>query len=92
VEALLGDATRAGVVVVALDEPVVREESERLVNEVRRRGVAVTGVVLNRAQGHVAALPATGVPVHFQAPAATPPPIGVEALRHWLTIWTMHDA
>ncbi len=91
--ALLHDATRAGVVIVAVDEPVVRDESERLATEVRARDVAVGGVVLNRASAAPGdGLPVPDAPVHFVAPATQPPPIGGSALREWARTWTLTPA
>lgn len=85
-DALLRDESRAGVVIVTLDEPVVRAETERLGAEARKRGVALSALLLNRAE-RGAALPALQVPVHFQAPAVAPPPMGVPALRSWTATW-----
>jgi arsenite-transporting ATPase len=86
VDALLRDQARAGVVLVTLDEPVVRAETERLAAEVRRRGAAVTGVVVNRTTTR-AALPVPDARVHFEAPVLAPAPIGVAALRRWTGQW-----
>src|SRR5437016_3033633 len=40
-DVLLRDPDRAGLVLVTLDEPVVRAETSRLVSEVRARGVDI---------------------------------------------------
>ena len=85
-DTVLRDAERCGVVLVTLDEPVVRAETERLAHEVRVRGVAISGVVLNRASSG-SALPAVEAPVHFEAPAVIPPPAGPAALRRWTDSW-----
>jgi anion-transporting ArsA/GET3 family ATPase len=90
VDALLRDPKRCGVVLVTLDQPVVRAETERLAEAVRARHVTVAGVILNRATS-TPALPVTDAPVHFQAPAVDPPPVGVDALRRWSESWTMRD-
>jgi arsenite-transporting ATPase len=84
VAALLGDPARAGVLVVALDEPVVRAESARLIEAVRARGVDVIGVLWNR----VAAAPDAGI----AAPDVSGL-VGVDALRIWAARWTFtaHD-
>jgi len=74
-------------VLVTLDEPVVRTETERLAVEVRQREVSISGVVLNRATRR-SALPVADAPLHFEAPAVDPPPVGIEALRHWGRSWT----
>ena len=87
VDGLLRDASRCGVVLVTLDQPVVRAETERLATAVGARGTAIAGVILNRATS-TPALPAADAPVHFQAPIADPPPVGVDALRRWSGSWT----
>ena len=86
IDAQLRDVAVTSVVLVALDEPVVRAETERLDREIRQRGVAVGAVVLNRARAG-AALPVTQAPVHLVAPTAATGPIGVEALRRWGASW-----
>ena len=86
-DALLKDRERCGVVVVALDEPVVLAESRRLAREMTRLGVAVSGFVMNRAAAERRALPDVGAPVQFEAPVADPPPTGVDALRRWRQSW-----
>lgn len=86
IDAQLRDPDRAGVVLVALDEPVVRGETERLAREVAQRGVALGAVVLNRA-GPSAPLPVTDAPVHLVAPTAATGPVGVDALRRWGASW-----
>ena len=75
-----------GVVLVTLDQPVVWTETDRLAEEVRRRNVAIAGVVLNRATG-TSALPVADAPLHFEAPVADPPPTGPDALRRWGQAW-----
>jgi arsenite-transporting ATPase len=87
VDALLRDGTRCALVLVTLNEPVVRAETKRLLSEVRERGVSVSGVILNRASPDGAALPVKDAPVHFEAPTVEPPPIGVVALRRWADSW-----
>jgi arsenite/tail-anchored protein-transporting ATPase len=88
-DALIRDPERCAVVIVSLDEPVVRAETERLATEVRARGAAVTAVVLNRAPtaADVTSLPVPDAPVHFVAPAIAPPPTGTRALLAWSTTW-----
>jgi arsenite-transporting ATPase len=88
VDALVHDPARCGLVLVALDEPVVRAETGRLASEARARGVAITGLVMNRAR-HAAPLPAAGVAVHFEAPPldAAGAPIGIDALARWEESW-----
>ena len=91
VDALLHDEARAAVVLVTLDEPVVVAETVRLAREVRRRRVAIAGLVLNRAAAP-ATLPEMDAPLHLEAPAASPPPAGRAALDAWLSSWTTTTA
>jgi arsenite-transporting ATPase len=90
VDALLRDQARCAIVLVTLDEPVVRAETERLAKEVRSRGVGIAGVVLNRA-GATPALPVADGPVHFEAPAVEPPPVGPRVLREWSQAWRVSE-
>lgn len=90
VDALLRDQARCAIVLVTLDEPVVRAETERLAKEVRNRGVTIAGVVLNRA-GATPALPVADGPMHFEAPAVEPPPVGPRALREWSQAWRVSE-
>jgi arsenite-transporting ATPase len=86
---LLRDPAHAGLVVVALDEPLVRSETARLVAATRAEGVEVRAVVWNRwaAADVPDPLPVTPALAQFVAPATVPPPIGVEALRAWAGQW-----
>jgi len=86
---ILHDRARAGLVVVALDEPLVRAETARLIGAVRHEGVDVRGVLWNRVPSGrpPAPLPVTLPPAQFVAPVATPPPVGAEALRAWCGQW-----
>ena len=81
--AMLADAARAGVLVVTLDEPVVRAESTRLIDALRARRMAVVGVLRNRAAEPGADMSAPAVPGL----------LGADALRAWATRWTIaaHD-
>jgi len=85
-EALLHDRARSGVVLVTLDEPVVRAQTRRLASEVRRRGSDVIALVWNRAT-RVAPLPRTVAARQVCAGEARPSPIGVAALRKWSRSW-----
>lgn len=87
VRELLADPARAGLLVVALDEPLVRGETARLVSRVRTLGVRVSGVLWNRVGAPPRPLEGTGAPPQFAAPALDPPPRGVEALRRWYATW-----
>ena len=85
--ALLTDPTRATVLVVANDEPLVRDESERLVSACRERGIDVGAFVWNRVDDGVAPLSALHAPPQFVAPAVSPGPRGAAALKRWCARW-----
>jgi hypothetical protein len=65
---------------VTLDEPLVRGESERLLSELSTRRIAVTGIVTNRSVSSQPLPTAADVP-QFVAPLTTPSPVGVGAIR-----------
>jgi arsenite-transporting ATPase len=86
--AMLNDSERAGVLVVTMDEPLVRDETARLVESIRSLGVSVEGVLWNRATGsHAAPLPLERPLAHFESPVTVPAPRGVDALRGWSASW-----
>jgi arsenite/tail-anchored protein-transporting ATPase len=87
VAALLHDAERAGLLVVALDEPLVRAETVRLVGAVRERAIDVIGVFWNRAVAEPAPLDVEPPVRQFVAPACVPPPTGIDAIRAWASEW-----
>jgi arsenite/tail-anchored protein-transporting ATPase len=86
---LLRDPTQSALIVVTLDEPLVRGETARLVAATRAEGVDVRGVMWNRwtGRGSPSPLPVTPPVAQFVAPAATPPPVGAAALRAWAGQW-----
>jgi anion-transporting ArsA/GET3 family ATPase len=88
---LMSDPARATVIVVANDEPLVRDESRRLIDACRERGVDVAGCVWNRATQSVAPLTAAATPRQFVAPAVSPAPRGANALRAWCAAWRPLD-
>jgi arsenite-transporting ATPase len=90
---LLRDAARCGLVIVALDQPVVRSESERLVAAASALGVGVLGVIWNRVGSRAPApLPTSVTRRQFCARATSPPPIGGNALREWSHSWRELDS
>jgi arsenite-transporting ATPase len=89
--AMMANPARTAILVVANDEPLVRDESERLVEACRARGVEVGGVVWNRSGGSVSPLSATRAPRQFVAPAVSPSPRGSPALRGWCATWRPLD-
>lgn len=85
---LLHDGERAGVLVVALDEPLVRDETVRLVERIGELGVSVAGVLWNRAgESRIAPLPLARALAQFESPITLPAPRGVNALRVWSASW-----
>jgi arsenite-transporting ATPase len=86
---ILHDPHQTALVVVALDEPLVRGETARLVAAARAEGVAVRAVMWNRWIGAEAPnpLPVNRPVAQFVAPATTPPPVGAEALTAWAGQW-----
>ena len=87
VQALLKDRERAGLFAVALDEPLVRGETSRLVAAVDARGVAVIGLLWNRAMRVPAPLSLPGGAPQFVSGSIVPPPTGPGALRRWRDSW-----
>lgn len=91
VDELLRDPARASLVVVALDEPLVRRETRRLTDAVAALGVSIGGVIWNRcAPG--ASRPELPLPVAATAPQLVafetqPSPRGIAAIRQWADTW-----
>ena len=88
---MMASPERASVLVIANDEPLVRDESVRLIDACRNRGVAVGGLIWNRVVGSVAPLSGAQAPRQFVAPAASPAPRGAPALRRWCATWRPLD-
>lgn len=84
---LLADHERAGLFVVALDEPLVRGETNRLLSAVAARGVGIIGLLWNRAGASPAPLSLPGNGAQFVSAEMVPPPVGVAALRRWRDDW-----
>jgi hypothetical protein len=84
---VLRDPTRAGVMVVALDEPVVRLEAARVITRVRSIGNNVPAMIWNRVREVPAPLPAEPPVRQVVAAAVDPPPVGVERLLAWYDDW-----
>jgi arsenite-transporting ATPase len=85
-EARLVDPERATAIVVALDEPLVREETARLVRELEARNLPLGAIIWNRT-GSPAPLPTSPAIRQLFAPAADPPPVGLDAIRTWASGW-----
>jgi arsenite-transporting ATPase len=86
-EQLLRNPSLAGMVIVSLDEPVVRAETGRLAAAVQARGVDLIALVWNRVSRPPAPLPATVARRQFFAEETSPPPVGASALRSWSAGW-----
>jgi arsenite-transporting ATPase len=86
-DALIHDHAQCGLVIVALDEPVVRTETERLSAAVQSRGVDVIALLWNRTEQTPAPLPASVAARQLFAQETNPPPIGAKVLRQWLRSW-----
>jgi len=86
---MLRDPTRAGVVVVSLDEAIVRRESARVVDRVGALGNNVPAIIWNRADHVPAPLPVSAPVRQFVAPEVAPPPVGPTRLLEWLDGWTV---
>jgi arsenite-transporting ATPase len=87
-DALLHDPERCAAVIVALDEPVVRAETARLVAAIGERSIRVDTVLWNRAKETPAPLPDASAAQQLFAGEVAPPPTGVAALRTWSRSWT----
>ncbi|HTK52162.1 MAG TPA: TRC40/GET3/ArsA family transport-energizing ATPase [Gemmatimonadaceae bacterium] len=94
IESLLHDPARCGLVIVSLDEPIVRGETERLAVAATARGVDVIGLIWNRVSDArvPAPLPRTVARRQFCARDMSPPPIGGTTLREWSNSWRELDS
>lgn len=86
-DALLRDHARSGVVLVAVDEPVVRPQTRRLARAVRQRGSDIIALVWNRTVRAVDPLPPVVAERQLSAGEVRPSPVGVAALRKWSRSW-----
>ena len=95
-DALLHDETRAGVVLVSLDEPVVVAETGRLAQCLASTGVAIVGDIRNRVReapktNDALRAGAAATRPFVLAPELDPPPVGVAAIRDWCERWQQRD-
>jgi arsenite-transporting ATPase len=90
---LLHDETRAGVVLVSLEEPAVIAETRRLGAALQATGVAIVGVVRNRAVNVRAPADWYGTRTWptFVAPVYGRPLVGITAIRDWCEHWQERD-
>ena len=91
VGALLRDPGRASLIAVALDEPLVRNETRRLTDAVSALGVEILGVIWNRSARDASLpelpLPAAVAGAQLVAFEARPSPRGIIAIRRWADSW-----
>lgn len=88
-DALLRDPARAAIVLVTLDEPLVRAESLRLASALQSSGIAISGVVANRVGrdgSGTSALPLDTVP-QLGAPVSRIPLVSAFTIREWMREW-----
>lgn len=86
-EQRLHDPQQATAIVVALDEPLVREETGRLIRELAARGLPVGAIIWNRAGRAAPGLPTDAAIPQLFAPPVDPPPVGIDAIRVWTKRW-----
>lgn len=79
IETLLHDPDQTRFILVTTREPVVLAETLRLHEQLTRRGVAVGGVVVNRAVGELPTF--AGEDQMVAVPPLQPEPVGIDALR-----------
>lgn len=79
----LVDGDRTALVVVTLDEPMAWAETDRLVARLRTLGLPLSGVLVNRTTGPVAARPGGTT---WRAPEVEEPK-GVAALQQFTRVW-----
>ena len=84
---LLHDPARSGVIVVALAEPLVRAETERLIARVRSLRIDVPAVIWNRVTRAPAPLTVRPAVAQFVAIDSNSPPIGAARLAAWRREW-----
>jgi arsenite/tail-anchored protein-transporting ATPase len=85
-QALLGDARRAGVFVVTLAESMVEAETARLLDRLDEAGIAVAGLIENRVTGVTGGREQTHR-TRIRAPLRHPPPVGGPALLDFAGEW-----
>ncbi|HJR63941.1 MAG TPA: ArsA family ATPase, partial [Gemmatimonadaceae bacterium] len=89
---LLHTSARCSVVIVTMDEPLVRAETARLVSEIRARDIGISALVWNRVTHPPRPLPGSPATEQFQAAEVYPPPRGAGPLREWLAGWNLLEA
>jgi arsenite-transporting ATPase len=88
-EQLLQDPSRAGAVLVTLEEPLVRSETVRLASALAATQLTVVGVVHNRvASSRVSGDFPSDLPgSQLFAPTSETPLVGADAIREWSRRW-----
>ena len=90
----LHDGTSTAVIVVTLDEPMVRAETERLVATLGAAHIRVAAVLVNRSAPWVAgseevASGYEGAGAVVRAAALDPSPVGEDGLRRFMNTWNI---
>jgi arsenite-transporting ATPase len=88
----LRDPDATSVVIVTLNEPMVRAETDRLATALNAAGVRIAGVLVNRADGRAperTASRSAGGFADIRAPVMDPAPVGVDALRGFVDTWNI---
>lgn len=88
---ILHDAASSAVIIVMLEEPLVRAETGRLAEALTATGIRIAGIVVNRStmDGSPAPLDGAGQQVVMRAPALDRGPVGVDALRGFIDRWNI---
>ncbi|HEX6309042.1 MAG TPA: ArsA-related P-loop ATPase [Longimicrobiales bacterium] len=92
---MLHDRAASAVIVVTLDEPMVRAETDRLIAALAQADVRVGAVLVNRARGGAHDSAPVGSERHWREdyPVITAPeldpPIGPDALRRFASTWNI---
>ncbi|MBW3535662.1 MAG: ArsA family ATPase, partial [Gemmatimonadetes bacterium] len=85
----LKDPDRSGAVVVTLSGPLDAAETGRLLPRLNDLGIPVAALVRNRWHADAADAPSPVPAPTVRAPPHTPPPVGVDGLRDFLSTWTV---
>lgn len=78
----LADPSRTAIILVTLEEPLVRAETRRLAERLRERGLAPAAVLVNQRAGRV-----TDYGVRTLRASAVEPPVGAARLRRFFDGW-----
>ena len=90
-QARLSDPSRTAIVIVTLEEPLVRAETTRLLDHLARQGLAAGAVLVNRVEGDDVPdyRPPPGAPVPVVRVPEVDEPVGAERLRSLAEAWSI---